>query len=78
MLPIQAPIDPKAIVKIPKKQLGDTSKMTVGTMVTGRAGERVVRGKVTEIGKTDVTIDLNHPLAGKTLQFQIEVVGVIK
>jgi FKBP-type peptidyl-prolyl cis-trans isomerase SlyD len=34
------------------------------------------QGRITEIGPDDVTIDLNHPFAGKTLHFSGEVVGV--
>jgi FKBP-type peptidyl-prolyl cis-trans isomerase 2 len=31
---------------------------------------------VREIGETEVTLDLNHPLAGKTLEFDVEVISV--
>jgi len=31
---------------------------------------------VTEVGEAEVTIDGNHPLAGRTLHFAVEVAGV--
>lgn len=34
------------------------------------------QGRITAISDDDVTIDLNHPFAGKTLYFSGEVVGV--
>ena len=33
-------------------------------------------GKITEITADSVTVDLNHPLAGKDLTFEIEMVGI--
>jgi peptidylprolyl isomerase len=31
---------------------------------------------VTQVNDTNITVDLNHPLAGKALTFDIEVVGI--
>jgi FKBP-type peptidyl-prolyl cis-trans isomerase 2 len=35
-------------------------------------------GKISQLNESTVTVDLNHPLAGKELQFDIEVVEVEK
>lgn len=35
-----------------------------------------LRGHVTNIGSEHVTVDFNHELAGKTLMFEIEVLGI--
>jgi peptidylprolyl isomerase len=32
--------------------------------------------RITEIGDEDLTLDANHPLAGKDLKFEIELVDV--
>jgi len=34
--------------------------------------------RVTEIDSDKVELNMNHPLAGETLTFDIEVVGIIK
>ena len=35
-------------------------------------------GQITTIGEENVTLDFNHPLAGKTLVFEVEIVDVKK
>lgn len=47
--------------------------MTVPLM--GPGGQQVF-GTLTEITDTEVTADLNHPLAGKDLTFEVEVLTV--
>lgn len=37
---------------------------------------RVIPGTITDITENSITIDLNHPLAGKDLTFNITVVGI--
>jgi len=39
---------------------------------TGRA----IPGTVTDITENSITVDLNHPLAGKDLTFDIKVIGI--
>ena len=43
-------------------------------VVNTREGGRQAR--VVKVGHFNVDLDLNHPLAGKTLTFDIEIVGV--
>ena len=37
---------------------------------------RAIPGTITDINENSITIDLNHPLAGKDLTFNIKVVGI--
>ena len=48
----------------------------VGDHLQGQSGEHVVQLLVTALGESAATLDGNHPLAGKTLIFDIEVVGI--
>jgi FKBP-type peptidyl-prolyl cis-trans isomerase SlyD len=65
--------DPEATHNVPKGAFGNVDKLVVGDMVTGEVGGRTFRARVDRIGPEEITLDLNHPLAGKTLQFYVEV-----
>ncbi len=69
-------VDPKAVTEVPKELIPPES-LKAGAELVARspsAGPRLVRVK--EIKEKTVVIDLNHPLAGKTLHFDVTVLGV--
>ena len=70
------PHDPNAVQRVPLKHLATKGKIVAGQMVAvnTREGERYAR--VAKVGHFNVDLDLNHPLAGKTLVFDIEIVEV--
>jgi FKBP-type peptidyl-prolyl cis-trans isomerase SlyD len=70
------PPDPQAIQTVPRSAFGDPEKLKVGDIVAGEAAGQQIRARIAEIGSENITIDLNHPLAGKALHFSIEVVEV--
>lgn len=70
------PVDPEAQAEVPKAMLPPDA-LQVGARLVARSpmgDTRVVRVK--EIKETTVILDLNHPLAGKTLHFDVKVLGV--
>lgn len=70
------PVDPTAIAEVPKETL-PADALTVGTqlLARGRSGQTMVV-RVKEIKDATVIIDFNHPLAGKTLYFDVKVLTV--
>jgi len=48
---------------------------TVG--LTSPEGQQIP-AQITEVNEEQITVDLNHPLAGEALTFDIEVVGISK
>ena len=70
-------VDPEAFVEVSKEQLPPDMTPEVGQMLQGtdRNG-RPFRAKIHEVGEDAVILDLNHPLAGKTLLFDVKVVEV--
>jgi peptidylprolyl isomerase len=69
--------DETAIREYLKKALPENFKPEKGMVIrlqdqTGRA----IPGTIIDITENSITIDLNHPLAGKDLTFNIKVVGI--
>ncbi|NNC73911.1 MAG: peptidylprolyl isomerase [Acidimicrobiia bacterium] len=62
--------DPERIVEVPLTSAPDG--ISVGDSVQFSDGSP---GTVIEIGAETVVVDANHPLAGETLTFEIELIG---
>jgi FKBP-type peptidyl-prolyl cis-trans isomerase SlyD len=65
-----------AVQRVPLKHIATRGPYTVGQMVVVNTREGGRQARVTKVGHFNVDLDLNHPLAGKTLEFDIEVVEV--
>ena len=71
------PVDPEAYVAVSKSQLPQDVTPEIGMVLRGMGQDgRAFRARVREIGEENVTLDPNHPLAGKTLQFAVKVVEI--
>lgn len=69
--------DPAAVVEVPKTQLPPDAQPTVGMVLRGLNPDgQSFRATVKEVKDQTVTLDLNHPLAGKTLTFKIKVLDI--
>ena len=66
----------QAIQRIPIKHLSFKGRLRPGMMATvnTREGQRQV--VLLKVGKFNVDVDLNHPLAGKTLNFDVEIMDI--
>ncbi len=65
--------DDRRITKFPRSQFPESIELKEGMHLTAPGGMPVT---VLEIGVDSVTIDTNHPLAEKTLTFEIELVAI--
>jgi FKBP-type peptidyl-prolyl cis-trans isomerase SlyD len=69
-------VDPAAVTEVPL-ELVPADARVAGTQLVARSPEGATRlVRVKEVKEQTVVIDLNHPLAGKTLHFDVKVVGV--
>ncbi len=65
------------VIKAPREQIPPDLDPRVGQRLQmGGAGGELIQVSVTEVTATHVTLDANPPLAGKELNFQIEMVAI--
>ena len=70
-------INSEAFLKVPREKLPADMTPEVGMMVEGRNPDgQPLRARIHAVDDKMVTLDFNHPLAGKTLQFTVTVVSI--
>ena len=70
------PLLEEAIIDLKIEQVPVNSRR-VGAMLQTQSPEgQIIRGRITEVDNKKAVIDLNHPLAGKTLYFDVTILDV--
>ena len=65
------------VVDLPKEGFGPDAILEAGSRVSMRSPEgKTFAGTVIEIKDESVTVDFNHPLAGKNLVFTVTVISI--
>lgn len=70
------PVHPEAVQKFPRAAFQDPDAIELGDVVSGELSGHPFQATVTAISEDEITLDLNHPLAGKDLDFDVEIVSV--
>jgi len=66
-----------AVQVLPKDAFDNVDGLEVGRMIQGATSEgQEFSATIRSVDGDDVTLDLNHPLAGQTLVFEVEVLEV--
>ena len=68
--------NPDALQPVPKEAFGEDFTFEVGGMVQGNGPRGPFVAKIHALDEENVVLDMNHPLAGKELNFEIELVSV--
>ena len=70
--------DPTLVQKVPREVFPQDAELVAGLLFEAGlpTGEKVP-AMIAEVDEGTVTVDLNHPLAGKTLNFKIKLREVI-
>jgi FKBP-type peptidyl-prolyl cis-trans isomerase SlyD len=65
------------VQRIPLKRLKGIGKVKVGQILNLRTNkDQQVQVTVLKVGRFNVDVDGNHPLAGVTLTFEVEITGI--
>lgn len=69
--------NPELVKEIPKEKIPNNDQLKEGLLIglTAQDGQ-TIPAMVNKITDDMITLDLNHPLAGKTLNFKVKVVEV--
>lgn len=65
--------DPDALHSVSRSSFKDPENIQVGQRVRGETERGKFEAVISEVKPDVVTLDMNHPLAGRTLEFQLEV-----
>jgi FKBP-type peptidyl-prolyl cis-trans isomerase 2 len=68
--------DTAAFQEVPRNQFPNDLELKVGQAYRGQAPQGPITVTITTITPKTVTVDFNHPLAGKDLTFEIEIVKI--
>ena len=69
--------DPNARQAVPRAEIPDDIPLDLGTQLQVQTPQgQVMPVTVVEVTETEVTLDANHPLAGRDLTFDIELVAI--
>lgn len=69
--------NPQACQAVPRSEIPDHIPLDLGTQLQVQTPDgQAMTVTVTEVTETEVTLDANHPLAGKDLTFDIELVEI--
>jgi peptidylprolyl isomerase len=69
-------VNADAFADIPKTSFPDDFVYTEGAMIQGMGPNGPVVGTITEVNETDVNVNFNHPMSGKDLNFEIELLEI--
>ncbi|MDR0646565.1 MAG: peptidylprolyl isomerase [Elusimicrobiota bacterium] len=69
-------VSPSARRTVPKTSIHNAENLKVGDIVGASSGGNSFRARISRIDDKEIELDFNHPLAGKQLHFEVEVVSV--
>ena len=66
----------QAVFDVPRDQFPPDEEIRVGMQVHGEGPQGVIAFTVVDVAEDSIRLDGNHPLAGKTLHFDVEILDI--
>ena len=71
------PVDPAAFIEIPRTQLPSDVTPEIGMVLRGiNPDGQNFQARINALKEESAVLDLNHPLAGKTLSFKVKILDI--
>jgi len=70
------PVVKEAIIEVDADKLPQESRMAGALVRLDLPDGQALEGQVTKLNHAKATVDFNHPLAGKTIHFDVKVVDI--
>lgn len=70
------PRQEQLIQQVPRSAFPEDAKIEKGMEFSAQGEQGAIRVVVTDIADEEITIDANHPLAGETLHFDVDIAAV--
>jgi len=68
----------EAVITVKREEFPPTMEFEINGFIQGQDNQgRPVQGQIVKIEEASVNLDLNHPLAGEDLNFEIELLEVV-
>lgn len=72
------PHNPRLMQRFPRAELPDAAELREMALIEFKAPDGAAyTGLVRELTQTEALIDFNHPLAGKAIRFEVDVIGIL-
>jgi FKBP-type peptidyl-prolyl cis-trans isomerase SlyD len=69
--------NPQIVQRVPRKRLiGASPKLAPGHVVAVNTQQGRVQGIALKVGRFNVDVDFNHPMAGRRLKFEVDILDV--
>ena len=69
-------LNPQAVFEVPRDQFPPSEDIQIGMQIQGEGEHGVMNFMVVGVNDQSIMLDDNHPMAGKTLNFEVELLSV--